>query len=111
MWRKVRMMRQAMLPRLAIRTFENTPCSAAVSDSGDRRIAGGDDDPDGCWIETVAGIVDLRAVRYDRHQIHLRVQIHVHSPSRDAVDDSQCAIGFDRDIHEPVDVGYDIAFA
>src|SRR6185295_20140286 len=83
--RRVRMMRQAMAPRLAIRTLENTRARSTGDDHADRRR-----------IEAVAGVVDLRAVGDHRRQVHLGADLHEQAGGRDAVDDAERAIGLDR---------------
>ena len=70
-----------------------------------------DQDTHGRWVEAIAGVVDLRTVGENAEQIHLRPQINEIARFRDAIDDREIAIGFDRHVHEEIDVADDVAFA
>src|ERR1700761_5966449 len=91
--RSVRSIRQAIAPRLAMSTFSSTA----------------DQDPHGRGIEAIARIVDLGTVGDDRDCIHQHLQIDVESRRGDAIDDAEGTVGFHRYVHEPVDVGDDVA--
>src|SRR5580700_7605038 len=95
------MIRHAISPRFAMRTFSNTSAGSGV----------GDNDADRRWIEPVAGIVDLRAVTDQRQDVTRSSAGDVQPRCGDPVDDSHRAIRLDRDVHEPVDVAHEVAFA
>ena len=101
---RVRSMRQAMAPRLAIRTFLNmhTLVSSSV-------VSFPDEDLDGGGVVGVAGIVELRAVGDDDEGVHLGAELDVFACVGDAVGEGELAGGGDRDVHEEVDVGGEVA--
>src|SRR5262245_28364143 len=92
------MIRQAISPRLATNTLSNMKLLA-------------DDDANGRGIETVTGVVDLRAVGDHYQRVHLRAHLEVLTWRRDPIDDPQAPIGLDRHVHEPVDVAGHVAFS
>src|SRR5690349_19187881 len=92
---RVRMIRQAMAPRLAIRTFEYT----SVPDQNLNRSG----------IVGVAGIIQLRAVADDADHVHFGLHLDIFQRIGNAVFKRELAVGRHRDVHEEVDVGGDIA--
>src|ERR1700723_3388092 len=88
-FRSVRMMRQAITPRLAIRTLSNTLQFRPVAD--DHLHGGG--------IIRVAWIVQLRAVADQCDDVHLRTHFHVLSRFGNAVFKSQAAFRGYRHVH------------
>src|SRR5688572_10990901 len=96
----VRMIRQAISPRLATSTFSNMrgPVERVGDDHAHRRR-----------VERVARVVDLRAVADHDEHVHLRAQVDVLSGRADPVDDAEAAVGFDGYVHEPVDVARHVA--
>src|SRR6185437_5071160 len=94
----VRMTRQAMAPRLAMRTLPNM--------SGSRRAP--DPDLDGRGVIGVAGVVQLRAGRDQRDDIHMRGQLDIFAGGRKTVGELQSAVRRDRHVHEEIDVVGDV---
>src|ERR1700677_1710540 len=95
---RVRSMRQAMAPRLAIRTFLNMNALVGF-------VGFPDEDLDGGGVVGVAGIVELRAVGDGDEGVHLGAELDVLACVRDAVSEGELAGGGDGDVHEEVDVG------
>src|SRR2546425_10904292 len=77
----VRTMRQAIAPRLAIRTLRNISGSGTPNQKFDgRRVVG------------IAGIVQLRAVRNEGDHIHMLDKLDVLAGRRKTVGEVQCAV-------------------
>ena len=74
-------------------------------------LTAGDDHPDRRRVEAVAGVVDLRAVGDQDQGVDLGPQGQGQPGRGDAVDDAQDAVGLDRHVHVPVDVGDQVALA
>jgi hypothetical protein len=68
-----------------------------------------DQNGDGRRIVSVAGVVELGAVRDEHEDVRFGAELDVFSTARDAVGKREAAGRRDRDVHEEVDVGTDVA--
>src|ERR1700738_5540348 len=91
------MMRQAIAPRLAMRTLSNI---RYPNQNLERR-----------WVIGVAGIVELRAIGNEHDEIHGGAHFHVLPRTAQSVGKSQAAVRRHRHIHEEVDIVADGALA
>src|SRR5271165_2185846 len=92
---RVRMMRHAISPRLAIRTLANI----RVPDQNLER----------CWVVRIAGIVELRTIGDQDDDVHGGPHFHVLPRPAQAVREAQAALRSDRHVHEKIDVVGQIA--
>src|SRR6187402_3395897 len=95
------MTRQAMAPRLAIRTFSNMRVARSVPDDHlkRRRVVG------------VAGVVELGTVGEHANDVTLGAEFDVVAGRGDTVGETEPAVGGDGYVHEEIDVWCDVALA
>src|SRR5258708_6482553 len=95
-------MRQAIAPRLAMRTRWNmAPLRSPLPDEqADRR-----------WVVSVAGVIELRTIRDEHEHVHLGAHLDVASGARHAVGKGEAAFQRDWHVHEEVDVARQVALA
>ena len=60
-------------------------------------------------VEAIAGIVDLRAIGNDEDHVHVRGDIDIISRRRNSVDNGEIAGRVDRNVHEEIQIGDDVA--
>src|SRR6218665_3984639 len=112
--RRLRMMRQAMAPRVAISTLSKPGgggMGVGVFSRGGGvlpvRASGAgipDDEFDRRRLVGIARVVQLRAVREQHPDIHLGAQFDILSGAGHAVGKLQPALRRDRNVHEEIDV-------
>ncbi len=98
--RAERRTRRAISPRLA---------TSRVSKVTGSSRGGGHEHAQRRGVEVVAGVVDLRAVRDDDEQVDLGAERDALAGAGHAVDDPEGTVGFHGDVHEPVEVGHEVA--
>src|SRR5476649_290301 len=115
--RRVRMIRQAMAPRLATRTVSNMmdllsagrpACgfgAAGRPAAGQRSRGIPDQAANRRRVVCIARIVQLRTVGDQHDQVHLSLHLNVLAGRRDAVGEGQAALRCHRHVHEEIDVG------
>src|ERR1700733_4924133 len=86
----VRMMRQAISPRLATRTLLNI----RVPNQNLER----------CGVVRVAGVVELRAVGNEHDDVHARAHLDVVAGAAQSIGKGQSPVDGDRHVHEEIDV-------
>jgi hypothetical protein len=81
-----------------MRTFRNISVARVPDQHSNRR-----------WVVSVARIVQLRTVADQSEHIHFRAKFDIFVGARDTVLEREAAFGCDRNIHEEINVGRDVA--